>query len=149
MIDTTLTPARVAEMASKATPGPWTWSYNSLKDMLHVTADNKTSVATITEGWPTSPVDAQAVATLIAAAPDMAALIAKQEAEIERLKQALSAHQEHMEAAQVLVRSYLFPKSAPGRIEQYEFISRMIEHFDNPACLAIQSAAYEALEAKP
>jgi hypothetical protein len=87
----TLTPARVAEMAAKATPGPWrdgetilcAFSEKVSHASLGLIAVVGNADRQITQRY------AKHNAAFIAAAPDMAALIATQAAEIERLREAI------------------------------------------------------------
>jgi hypothetical protein len=70
-------------------------------------------------------------------------------AEIERLREALEAHENHMTAGQTLAVKYLVPEVDPDSIGKDEFISRIIEHFDGPDQRTVQAKAREALEKQP
>jgi hypothetical protein len=70
-------------------------------------------------------------------------------AEVERLRKALEAHENHMAAGQTLAVKYLVPEVDPDSIGKDEFISRIIEHFDGPDQRTVQAKAHAALEKQP
>jgi hypothetical protein len=70
-------------------------------------------------------------------------------AEVERLRKALEAHENHMAAGQTLVVKYLVPVVDPDSIGKDDFVSRIIEHFDGPDQRAVQAKARAALEKQP
>ena len=80
---TDLTPARVAEIAAKATPGPWVWED---LELLNPAREQRVISSYPYEGQYIDPQGTDA--DFITAAHGMAALIATQEAEIERLREA-------------------------------------------------------------
>jgi hypothetical protein len=102
----TITPQAVAALAEDATPGPWNVDPAHNRDVQA----NGSEIATAfmdrdvgEEMVVVGPIYADedegiANAALIAAAPDMAALIAAQAAEIERLRVGLSDLIDHVEA---------------------------------------------------
>jgi hypothetical protein len=101
-----ITPEKAAELLLSTTAGPWDWNEgyqglsgaNGYEVLAHLNYEGMW-VPSYTKNGPRD-------AELIAAAPDMAALIAKQAFDIERLREALVSHEKQWNKLQDLLGAY-------------------------------------------